>query len=118
MCPRGTYYATEGCFKCAANCSYCHITSGTCTYCLNNTFALFNDSCLSCSMYLAGCLTCSNAHTCLSCDEKNNFSLDSVNGSCICKESHFLSNNKCEPCQPYGACKVCVSETVCTKCDL
>jgi hypothetical protein len=117
MCPRGTYYATEGCFNCAVNCSACHITIDTCTDCLNNTFALFNDSCLSCGLYLAGCLTCSSPHYCLTCDENSNFGPNPVNGSCICKDFYFLTNGKCASCQPYAVCRVCVSETVCTECD-
>jgi hypothetical protein len=118
MCSPGTYYAAVGCFKCSTNCSACHFASDTCTDCLNNTFALFNGTCLSCSIYLTGCLTCSNVHSCLSCDEKYNFSPNPANGSCICKDFYFLSNGKCELCQPYTACRVCASETVCTECDL
>lgn len=73
-------------------------------------------ACQTCSSLLGGCLDCSDATTCLTCDTANNFILN--NGQCECDEGYFLnSSGGCQTCASVLiGCSACSSEAFCTSC--
>ena len=121
QCAVGYYLVSDeiggSCPKCSDNCSYC-TNSTFCTVC-NQSFYLYNNSCLSyCNpptlwsnetqivSGLGHCYDCSSLFECTSCN---------INGCIQCNSSYYLASGAiCTPCS--SNCQNCTNSTYCSQC--
>lgn len=145
VCKSGTYPSNvsvlclpchETCGACtgpsASNCTNCSTTSqyvfyNSTTKQCQTTCALYtfeNRISFTCPSCPVGCVTCSNATACTSCDTAIDFRrLETVNGtgSCPCIQGYYqdtanLLNKVCLQCN-ISNCIACNSSTSCTLCN-
>lgn len=95
------------CLSCKANFTLFY---GSCV-CLPQYYLSGTDTCLQCEM---GCLRCTSATSCTTCDTVANFTL--VSGICQCNSGMFLNQTQCIPCRAMPGCLTC-SSTGCTSCS-
>ena len=100
----------DTCLKCQENVDR-EVKDGKCP-CVQKFFEN-NDTCVACGMN--GCLECSSASVCTSCDSGNNWEPNPDNQQCKCMEKYVEVNNLCESC-PVG-CNICDSNFTCSQCD-
>lgn len=138
QCAQGTFPSGNVCQVCDFTCAQCLGTSTNCIACPIGTY-LYNSACWTycpgvmnenqcvntcpagyfrqsnqtCQQCKAGCLTCDNVLTCLTC-QNNSLSL---NGSCVtsCGDGYYTFRGLCVACD--RSCKNCANiPTQCTSC--
>jgi hypothetical protein len=108
------------CSEALPYCSLCN-SQTQCTGCINTSYALSKvktvTSCELCGTMIAGCLTCSDNATCLTCDPANLFVLNSSN-KCQCLDGYYLDGLNCVTCgSVILGCTNCTAGPLCTQCD-
>ena len=110
--------ANGGCKRCNTSINE-YYDNGTCSVC-DLTGNFLNTTEEVCGACLTGCITCTNASACVSCNSGNKYVDDEKGGcrQCNASENEYFDNGKCSICDPNGnfiendGCKPCIENCI------